>query len=110
MKKYRLHWIETIKATILIWRLPKHLLEKKRTYIECTDDKLYAQYGSLQIEQIESHLDHVNGVKIKQSLLGQILNYGTIEITTPSTTHTIKNIARPKELRREVMMKKADLL
>ena len=110
MTKYKLHWIETIKAAVLVWRLPKHILEKKQTYIMCSENKVFGQYGALDLEQIESDLRDVNGVAIKQSFLGRILNYGTITITTPSTTHTITNIAQPKELKAEVMSKKATLI
>lgn len=102
--KFKMHWIETVKATLLIWRLPKHLIRKKQTWIMRDEEYIYGQTGVFELDTLESKIKDINGIRIKQSFIGRIFNYGDITITTPSTSHHFKSMANPKEIK-ETMLK-----
>lgn len=105
--RYKMHWVETLKATVLFWRLPKHLLERSQTHIEVVGGKVLGQSGVISIKTLESEVKDVNGVEIQKNLFGRLLNYGNIKITTPSTTHIFKNIGKPDELKAEIQKERA---
>ena len=73
------------------------------TELAVTDRKAVAKWGFLQRATIEQRLSTIDSVRVNQSILGRLLNYGTIEITGSGfSTTPMKNIADPLLIRRAV--------
>jgi len=81
-------WIAFIARQVL------HILS---TEIAITDRRVMSKTGILRTEVKTTPLDKVNNVNVSQSLLGNWLGYGDIEVTTAtadsSDNHAIKALA-----------------
>ena len=68
-----------------------------------TNKRVIAKTGFISRDTSELPLNKVEGVNVKQSLLGRMLNYGTVIVSgTGSTPVSIKNIKDPLEFRRQL--------
>jgi uncharacterized membrane protein YdbT with pleckstrin-like domain len=68
-----------------------------------TDKRVLVKTGMIQRHTLETLLNKVENISVEQSLLGRVLNYGTIQVTgTGSTKETFTNIAAPLEFRKQV--------
>ena len=73
------------------------------TELAVTDRKAVAKWGFLQRQTIEQRLSTIDSVRVNQSILGRLLNYGTIEVTGSGFSITpMKDIAAPLAIRRAV--------
>jgi uncharacterized membrane protein YdbT with pleckstrin-like domain len=65
-----------------------------------TSKRLIAKFGVLSTQSIDIRFDRIETVRVKQSLMGRIFNYGDIVVTgTGSTFDPIPNIANPMGFR-----------
>jgi uncharacterized membrane protein YdbT with pleckstrin-like domain len=78
------------------------LAKSGETQLALTDSRIMGQIGWLRKDSIDVPLRKIDGVRIEQSLLGGLLNYGTIYVG--NSTHSVKfeYIARPMEFRNDV--------
>lgn len=68
-----------------------------------TDKRVLIKTGLLQRHTLETLLNKVENISVEQSLLGRLLDYGTIQVTgTGSTKETFTDIAAPLEFRKQV--------
>jgi uncharacterized membrane protein YdbT with pleckstrin-like domain len=68
-----------------------------------TDKRVLIKTGIVRRQTMETLLNKVENISVQQSLLGRILNFGTIRVTgTGSTQETFANIADPLEFRKQV--------
>jgi uncharacterized membrane protein YdbT with pleckstrin-like domain len=68
-----------------------------------TDKRVLIKTGIIQRHTLETLLSKVENISVEQSLMGRLLNYGTIQVTgTGSTKETFANIAAPLEFRKQV--------
>jgi len=68
-----------------------------------TDKRVLIKTGLIRRDTLETLLNKVENITVKQGLLGRVLNYGTIHVTgTGSTKATFSNIAAPLEFRKQV--------
>lgn len=68
-----------------------------------TDKRVLIKTGVIRRQTMETLLNKVENISVQQSLLGRLLNFGTIQVTgTGSTKETFGNIAAPLEFRRQV--------
>lgn len=68
-----------------------------------TDKRVVIKVGFIQRRTLETMLGKVEGIGVDQSVLGRLLNYGTITVTgTGGTQERFTNIAHPLEFRRQV--------
>lgn len=73
------------------------------TELAVTDRKAVAKWGFLQRQTIEQRLSTIDSVSVNQSIIGRLLNYGTIEIMGSGVSTTpMKNIADPLLIRRAI--------
>lgn len=86
--------------TIIFWawaayRFIKGLFYK--TFTECilTNTRIIYKFGFISRQMIELQLNKCEGVSIDQGLLGRILNYGTVIVTTGGPTNRFHVIADP---------------
>ena len=73
------------------------------TEIAVTDRRVIYKTGFIQRNTTEMHMDKVESVEVKQSVLGRILDYGHVEIRGVGTGfEPLRNIAAPLELRNHI--------
>jgi uncharacterized membrane protein YdbT with pleckstrin-like domain len=65
-----------------------------------TNRRILAKVGLIQRRSLEVNLSKVESIEVNQSILGRILNYGTIVVRgTGGTREPFKNVADPLALR-----------
>jgi uncharacterized membrane protein YdbT with pleckstrin-like domain len=76
------------------------LVARKSTELVITSNRLIAKFGVVSTQSIDIRFDRIETVRVKQSLIGRIFNYGDIVVTgTGSTFDPIPNIANPMGFR-----------
>jgi uncharacterized membrane protein YdbT with pleckstrin-like domain len=81
---------------VLAWLL----IARRSTELVITNKRLIAKSGIVSTQSIEIRFDRIESVRVNQSLIGRILNYGDIVVTgTGSTFDPIPNIASPMQFR-----------
>jgi uncharacterized membrane protein YdbT with pleckstrin-like domain len=85
-----------IALGIIAWPL----IARRSTELVITSKRLIAKFGVASTQSIEIRFDRIETVRVKQSLMGRILNYGDIVVTgTGSTFDPIPNISKPMQFR-----------
>ena len=75
------------------------------TELAVTNYRVIAKRGLIQRETVEQILNRVDSIEVSQSLLGRMLDYGSIMVTGTGVTHTpLPMIADPLGFRRSVHM------
>lgn len=69
------------------------------TKITITNKRVMGSTGLFNVNRLDSPLNKINGVQVKQGIFGQILNYGTVRITTASTFFDYHFIYNPNEFK-----------
>lgn len=77
--------------------LPRDLIAFFTTKLIITNKKITGRTGLLNTNQLDSPLNKINGVQVKQGLLGKIFNYGTININTAANLFHFNLISNPHE-------------
>jgi uncharacterized membrane protein YdbT with pleckstrin-like domain len=68
-----------------------------------TDRRVIYKAGFIRRNTTEMHMDKVESVEVKQSILGRILDYGDVEIRGVGTGfEPLRKIAAPLELRNHI--------
>ena len=68
-----------------------------------TDRRVLIKVGIIERKSVELILNKLEAIRVDQSILGRMLNFGTLDITgTGGTRETFYNIARPIEFRNRV--------
>ena len=76
------------------------ILRKWTTDLAVTNKKVVAKVGLISRHTIEQNLTSLDNVKVNQSVVGRILNFGVIEFAGASGTHTpIAYITAPMKFR-----------
>jgi uncharacterized membrane protein YdbT with pleckstrin-like domain len=85
-----------IALLVLAWPL----IARRSTELVITNKRFIAKFGVVSRQSIEIRFDRIESVRVNQSLIGRILNYGDIVVTgTGSTFDPIPNIASPLKFR-----------
>ena len=72
---------------------------------ECvvTNKKVIFKTGFIFVETIEMNLNKIESISVRQNILGNLLDYGTIIVRgTGGTVETFLKVNKPKEIRREI--------
>ncbi len=69
------------------------------TKLTITSKRVTGKRGFVNTNQLDSPLNKINGVQVRQGLFGQLFNYGTISITTASTVFSYAYIDHPNDFR-----------
>jgi uncharacterized membrane protein YdbT with pleckstrin-like domain len=73
------------------------------TEIAVTNRRVIYKTGFIRRDSNEMHMDKVESVKVDQSILGRILDYGDVTVLgTGSGWEAMRQIARPLELRNHI--------
>lgn len=82
----------------LIW-FPRDLINYFTTKLEITNKRIKGKTGLINTNELDSPLNKINSVQIKQGLIGKMLNYGTVIITTASSVFEFNYIVKPNEFK-----------
>ena len=93
-----------ISVVVLVSALLDYLRWNNEQYI-VTDQRVIQIRGIFNKDVIDSSLDKINDVELRQSWLGRIFNYGTIEILTASDVgiNEMRKIAHPLDFKRAML-------
>lgn len=81
-----------------IWFV-KDIIKFFTTKLIITNKRISGKTGLINTNELDSPLNKINGIQIKQGLFGKIFNYGTISITTASTIFNFDYISGPYEFK-----------
>lgn len=81
-----------------IWFV-KDIIKFFTTKLIITNKRISGKTGLINTNELDSPLNKINGIQIKQGLFGKIFNYGTISITTASTVFNFDYISGPCEFK-----------
>jgi uncharacterized membrane protein YdbT with pleckstrin-like domain len=100
-----LFWAIAVPLTLLVWvvLVARQTVKVLTTEIAITDRRVMSKTGVMRTEVKTTPLDKVNNVNVSQSLFGNMLDYGDVEVTTAtaesSDNHAIKSLAHPDKFR-----------
>jgi uncharacterized membrane protein YdbT with pleckstrin-like domain len=76
----------------------------KSTELVITNKKIIAKFGFIRRDTIEMLLTKVESIQVRQSLLGRIMNYGSIIVSGAGNPQTpVLGISDPIQFRRRFM-------
>ena len=95
--------VVAVVAGLLIWAFIvfTDLIDYLTTEIVITNQRIVSKHGWLSITTTSTDLDKVNNINVAQPLIGRILGYGNVEITTATAeekdNHRIDRLAAPSQ-------------
>ena len=81
-----------------VWTV-KDIIKFFTTKLVITNKRVRGKTGLINTNELDSPLNKINGVQVKQGLLGKMFNYGTISITTASTVFHFDMISEPNDFK-----------
>lgn len=79
-------------------------IKVKSTEVAITNRRVIAKFGFIRRSTVEINLEKVEALRVEQTFLGRMLNYGTIFISGAGTSVApIQDIADPLVFRRKFM-------
>ena len=81
-----------------VWII-KDLIIFFTTKLIITNKRVNGKTGLINTNELDSPLNKINGVQVRQGLFGKIFNYGTVSITTASTVFNFDCIDKPNEFK-----------
>lgn len=106
-----IHWFPNRLGVIAAWLcfaaglvlIARASFQRWTTEIAVTDRRVIYKTGFIRRNTTEMHMDKVESVEVKQSVLGRILNYGDVEIRGVGTGfEPLRMIDAPLELRNHI--------
>jgi uncharacterized membrane protein YdbT with pleckstrin-like domain len=100
-----LFWVIAVPVVILLWIIviARDILRLATTEFAITDHRVMSKTGFMRTEVKSTPLDKVNSINVTQSLFGNMLNYGDVEVTTATAeendNHAVTALRRPDEFR-----------
>ncbi|HKU26910.1 MAG TPA: PH domain-containing protein [Candidatus Sulfotelmatobacter sp.] len=96
-------WFAALFAILGLARLIGALITHLTTELAVTDRRVILKRGFIRRDTIEQQMERIDSVTVTQSILGRILNYGTLEIRGSGSSFTpLRRIAEPLEVRKAV--------
>lgn len=83
-------------------QLIKRVLLKTGAEYVVTNKKVILKSGMLSRDALELILSKCEGLRINQSVMGRILGFGSIVVTTGGATNTFNFVADPLRFRNEI--------
>jgi len=67
-----------------------------------TNRKVILKTGVLKRKLVELQLNRAEGLRVDQGILGRILNYGSLVVTSGNVTESFSPIANPYEFKKQI--------
>jgi uncharacterized membrane protein YdbT with pleckstrin-like domain len=97
------HWVASLIALIGLFLLIREWFGWWTTEIAVTNLRVIYKTGLVKRRTKEMNMDKVESVEVDQSILGRILDYGTVTITgTGAGLEALSGVAQPIELRNNI--------
>jgi len=96
-----LHWMTfiSVRGLLSLFLLP--LVDYLTSEFAITNKRIIVKQGFVSRRTMELNLNKVESVSVDQSILGRILNYGSITVLgTGGTREQFANLAAPLEFRK----------
>ncbi len=97
-----IYYIGLLLLLLGLFQLIKRVLLKMGAEYVITNKKVILKSGILSRDALELILSKCEGLRINQSIMGRILGFGSIVVTTGGATNTFKFIANPIKFRNEI--------
>jgi uncharacterized membrane protein YdbT with pleckstrin-like domain len=97
----KLHWIIylTAKAILTLWISP--FIQQANSEFAITRKRIIIKVGFIARRTLEMNLSKIETVNVDQTIMGRVLNYGSITVIgTGGTQEVFHNIASPMEFRK----------
>ena len=85
-----------------LFQLIKRILLKMGAEYVVTNKKVILKSGILNRDALELFLNKCEGIRINQSLMGRMLGFGSIVVTTGGVTNKFDFITNPIKFRNEI--------
>lgn len=79
------------------------LIRRGTTELTLTNTRVIGKTGIIKTESLDSKLDKVQSVAVKNGLWGKIFGYGTVCITTAGSVVNFKDISKPEKFKQAVL-------
>ncbi len=87
---------------LVFWAIA--ILRYLTTELVITDKKIISKFGFIQRDTIEMLLPKIESIQVNQSILGRILNYGSVVVSGAGNPQApVPGIANPIEFRKKFM-------
>lgn len=97
-------WVGALVFLVGLVDLVRRFIYVRFTELYITQKFTIAKYGLIRRETIEMLNDKVESIRVNQSILGRILNYGNIIVVgAGGSSSPIRFIAEPLEFRRQLL-------
>lgn len=98
-KEVAMFMIVPLAIAILVIGWP--FMVRATTELVLTNRRVIAKFGVISRETVEIGFNKIESIRVKQSIIGRMMNYGDLIVTGSGATHApIPNIANPLEFRR----------
>ncbi len=98
-----LHWIVFVSLKALLTLFIAPLVQRATSEFAVTNRRVVVKVGLVSRKTIELNLEKVESIGVEQTILGRILDYGTIVIIgTGGTREPFRGIRDPLDFRRAV--------
>jgi membrane protein YdbS with pleckstrin-like domain len=85
-------------AIVALARLVREVWAWDRTMLLVSEDELVIRRGAIRQTESIVPLRAIHRLRVRRSLLGRLLGYGTIELAGPTTGSRLKYVPRPDEV------------
>jgi len=97
------YWVASLIAVVGLFLLIREWFSWWTMEIAVTNLRVIYKTGLVKRRTKEMNMDKVESVEVDQSILGRILDYGTVTITgTGAGLEALAGVARPIELRNSI--------
>ena len=104
--KQRFHWIEPLGTVLILFAIAWFILAcmtYQYSSLIITEKQLTLNTGFLMRQSIQIPMNKIESIDIRRSILGAILQYGTLIVTgTGSSRYTIPSLNKPLVYRRYI--------
>lgn len=97
----KLHWIIYLhpKAILTLWILP--FIQQATSEFAITTKRIIIKVGLISRRTFEMNLSKIETVNVDQTIIGRILDYGSITVIGTGGTHEVfHNISNPMQFRK----------
>jgi uncharacterized membrane protein YdbT with pleckstrin-like domain len=101
----KVHWVTLIPHIFLmvvfigfITLIPA-IVRMFMTELVITNKKISGKTGLFKTMSMDSPLNKIQSIKVKQDIIGKILGYGDIIVTTASGEYNFKGIGKPNDFK-----------
>ena len=97
-----IYYIGLLLLLLGLFQLIKRVLLKMGAEYVVTNKKVILKSGILSRDALELILSKCEGLRINQSIMGRILGFGSIVVTTGGATNQFNFIVNPMKFRNEI--------